>query len=328
MLVTRDFAAHDRDRARGGQQRGDHAQVEPEAPLPARKSSGIRAARATLVRPVSLCLSRFRCGLDIRDSVSVVSRLEFQLRRPVVVAVASGKGGVGKTTVAVALSRGLVSAGKRTGLVDADLFGPDVPRMLGLRRDVPAKSVTLARWAKDGDSSETGTLEPVEVNGLCVASAGFLMSGQQGLSVDSAFSGMLLRRLIQGTNWPDLDILVVDLPPGTGEVLRALRGIVGRFSAVVVATPAETSHMDTSRTLSVLRISQTDIIGGIENMAYMECPCCGHRIDMHAPAPQDRTIWAEGVAKLACLPFRVGASLSDADLTPAVSRVITHLTSA
>src|SRR4051812_40549786 len=129
-----------------------------------------------------------------------------------IVAVASGKGGVGKSSVAVAIGRELARDGRRAGLVDADIAGPDVPRMLGLRRDVPARTVTLAGWARGGRGGSG--LEAMDVGGLKVASAGFLMAGNQGLALGSDLSDLMLGRLIRETDWGDIEALIVDLPPG------------------------------------------------------------------------------------------------------------------
>jgi ATP-binding protein involved in chromosome partitioning len=212
--------------------------------------------------------------------------------------------------------------------VDADLYGPDVPRMLGLRRDTPAKSVTLAHWVKGGGIDRPGSLEAMEVDGLQVASAGFLMDGRQGLAIDSAFGNMLLARLVGETAWRDVTALVVDLPPGTGDVQQALLGMAGLVAAVLVVTPAEISHLDTGRALTVLRASRAHILGGVENMAYLECPSCGEPTELHVPAPADRTIWAQGVSKLARLPFRPDGLIAGDALSPVVSTVVRHLDAA
>lgn len=238
------------------------------------------------------------------------------------IAVASGKGGVGKTSVAVALARQLARRGRRIGLVDADLYGPDVPRMLGLRRDTPAKSVTLVHW---GGAKRDPGLEAMEVDGFKVASAGFLMSGNQGLSIGSAFGDLLLGRLVNDTAWGDVEALVIDLPPGTGEVQQALLGMAGRLAAILVVTPAELAHLDSGRALAILRGAEVPVIGGVENMAYLACPHCGEHTDLHVPAPAERTIWAAGVRRLARLPFRPGGVIEEADLAPAVTGVLGHL---
>lgn len=238
------------------------------------------------------------------------------------IAVASGKGGVGKTSVAVALARHLARAGRRIGLVDADLHGPDVPRMVGLRRDAPARSVTLASWSTTGRGP---SLEAIEVDGFQVASAGFLMSGTQGLAVGSAFGDLLLGRLINDTRWDDVEALVIDLPPGTGEVQQSLLGMARRLTAILVVTPAEVSHLDSGRALSVLRTARVPVLGGIENMSYLRCPHCGDVTDLHVRAPHDRTIWAQGVPQLAKLPFRPDGTIDDNAFAPVVAHVLDHL---
>jgi ATP-binding protein involved in chromosome partitioning len=240
-----------------------------------------------------------------------------------IIAVASGKGGVGKSSVAVAIGRELARSGRRAGLVDADLAGPDVPRMLGLRRDVPARSVTLARWAR-GDGRGSG-LEAMEVDGLKVASAGFLMAGSQGLALGSELGDLMLGRLIKETDWGDVEVLVVDLPPGVSFTQQGVLSGAGRVATILVVTPAEVSHLDTGRALSTLREVRTPVLGGVENMAYFECPCCGEKTELHAPAPDERTIWAGGVERLARLPFRPDAVIDAADLAPVLEAVARHI---
>jgi ATP-binding protein involved in chromosome partitioning len=237
-----------------------------------------------------------------------------------IVAVAGGKGGVGKSSVAVAIGRELVRSGRRAGLVDADIAGPDVPRMLGLRRDAPARSVTLASW-----TGSSAGLEAVEVDGLEVASAGFLMGGGQGLAFGSDLADLLLGRLIRETRWGDIEVLVVDLPPGISFTQQGVLSGAGRVAALLVVTPAEVAHLDTGRALSALRQVRTPVLGGVENMAYFACPCCGAQTDLHPPAPADRTIWSAGVERLARLPFRPGAEITGADLAPVLAAVETHI---
>ena len=240
-----------------------------------------------------------------------------------IIAVASGKGGVGKSSVAVAIGRELTRNGRKAGLVDADIAGPDVPRMLGLRRDVPAKTVTLAGWARGGRGSSG--LEAMDVGGLKVASAGFLMAGNQGLALGADLGDFMLGRLIKETNWGDIEALVVDLPPGVNFTQQGVLSGAGRVATILVVTPAEVSHLDTSRALSTLRQVRTPVLGGVENMAYFECPCCGEKSELHEPAPEERTIWASGVERLARLPFRPNAVIDTADLAPVLKAVAAHI---
>ena len=241
---------------------------------------------------------------------------------PPVIAVASGKGGVGKTSVAVALAKELVSRGRRTGLLDADLHGPDVPRMLGIRRDRTARSVTLTA-AKGEKNAE---LEAVDIDGLKVASVGFLLGGAQGLTMAGPFADLMLGRLIKQTVWGELDVLVADLPPGTGEIQQGLLALSDDIAALLVVTPAEVSHLDTGRAVAVLRQAEVPLLGGVENMAYLSCPHCGERTDLHTPAPEDRTIWALGVPRLAAIPFRTDAVVHSEDVVPLADAVEARMT--
>lgn len=226
-----------------------------------------------------------------------------------VIAVASGKGGVGKTSVSVGLARSLAGAGLNVGLVDADLYGPDVPRMLGLRRDTPA------RWLQvTGFSGAGAAVEAVAVDGIQVASAGFLLGGTQGLAVGAGIAELLLTRLLTETRWHNPDLLVVDLPPGTADILQAVLKSAARLTVVLVVTPAEVSHLDSGRLITVLRQLKAPILGGVENMAHLACPCCGHPIDLYPPAPAERTIWSRGITKLATVPYRPSSRPTTDDL--------------
>jgi ATP-binding protein involved in chromosome partitioning len=238
-----------------------------------------------------------------------------------VVAVCSGKGGVGKTSVAVSLARDLAATGRRVGLLDADLSGPDVPRMLGIRRDTPAASVQVAA----APGTRHSVIEAVSVDGLQVASAGFLLGGQQGLALAAPIAELLLARLIHQTLWGPLDVLVLDLPPGTGDVQTALLRMYAQVAVVLVVSPDEVAHLDTGRAVAVLRQARAYLLGGVENMAYLQCPGCGAQTSLFAAPPQERTIWALGVTRLAQLPFRPGGGITAEDIRPVCDAVAAYL---
>ena len=189
--------------------------------------------------------------------------------------------------------------------------------MLGIRRDRTARSVTLT--AVKGERN--AELEAVDVDGLKVASVGFLLGGQQGLTMAGQFAELMLGRLVKQTVWGELDVLVADLPPGTGEVQQGLLALSDDVRAVLVVTPAEVSHLDTGRAVAVLNQANVPLLGAVENMAYVVCPHCGERSALHTPAPEERTIWALGVPKLASVPFRTDAVVSMDDVGPVADAV-------
>jgi ATP-binding protein involved in chromosome partitioning len=225
-----------------------------------------------------------------------------------VIAVASGKGGVGKTTVAVNLALALRAQGFRVGLVDADLYGPDVPRMLGLRRRRDAASVTL--FAAPG--APGSCLEAIERHGIRVASAAFLLGESQGLGIDGNIAQLMVRRLITDTAWGDVDCLVVDLPPGTADIQQFVFGLSSRpVFVLIVATPQVIAHQDVRRLIAELGRRAVTSVGGVENMSGQICPGCGETTELFPAAPAEESIWGL-VPKLASVPFSARAA-RDAD---------------
>ena len=225
-----------------------------------------------------------------------------------VVAVCSGKGGVGKTTAAVNVALALSAAGLRIGLVDADLYGPDAAHMMGLRRRTDASHVTV--FAAQGNAASR--LETVDRHGVQIASAAFLIGESQGLSVQAPIAQLLVHRLISGTGWDEPDCLVVDLPPGTADSQRTVFTLRKRATfALLVVTPQVVAHRDAHRMLSELERSRAVVLGGVENMAGQICPSCGETTVLFPPAPAEETIWTR-IPKLASVPFSARAA-QDAD---------------
>ena len=228
-----------------------------------------------------------------------------------VIAVASGKGGVGKTTVAVNLALALTAQGQRTGLVDADLYGPDVPRMMGLRRRAEASYVTL--FARPGEADSR--LETVSQHGVQLASAGFLLGENQGLGIHGGIAQLLVRRLMSDTDWTGLDYLVLDLPPGTADIQQFVFALTGRpMYVLVVVTPQVIAHQDARRLIAHLRPRRSTNaidVAGVENMSGQICPGCGQTTALFPAAPQEESIWGL-IPKLASIPFSHRAA-QDAD---------------
>jgi ATP-binding protein involved in chromosome partitioning len=234
---------------------------------------------------------------------------------PDVVAVASGKGGVGKSTVAVNLALALRDRGVRTGLVDADLHGPDIPRMLNLTRRKEATGVTLWTNPKVAGAARP---KPLERYGIGVVSSQLLIGEGQAFATDAGFGGLLLKRFLDVVDWSDTQVLVLDLPPGTGDVLQQLMSMRALAGALVVVTPQDVAHLDARKMLSLLDARRVPIIGGVENMAPMPCPHCGDPVELFPPTASDRTIWHDGVVRLASIPFDPALGRADQRGVPVV----------
>lgn len=172
--------------------------------------------------------------------------------------VGSGKGGVGKSTVAVNMSIALAAKGKRVGLLDADLYGPSIPVMLGLRRLSPRKT-------KNNNGQER--LLPVEKFGIQVISAGFFIEESRAVVWRGPMLHGLLEKLINDVEWRELDILIIDLPPGTGDVGLSLAQLLSIDGAFVVTTPQEVAMVDAVKSINAFHQLDIPLIGIIENMA-------------------------------------------------------------
>ena len=179
-----------------------------------------------------------------------------------IIAVASGKGGVGKSTTAVNLALALAEEGARVGVLDADIYGPSQPRMLGI----------------DGkpDSKDGKTLEPMEGYGLQAMSIGFLIDEETPMIWRGPMVTQALEQLLNDTNWSDLDYLVVDLPPGTGDTQLTLAQKVPVSGAVIVTTPQDIALLDARKGLKMFEKVEVPVLGIVENMSIHICSNCGH----------------------------------------------------
>ena len=182
-----------------------------------------------------------------------------------IIAVGAGKGGVGKTTVAVNLALALVKCGGKVGLIDADIYGPNVPIMLGMKTDLTT----------DGQK-----IVPAEKYGLQVISMGFLTKDDAPIIWRGPMLHGALQQFFREVRWVDLDYLVVDMPPGTGDVALTLSQTVPVAGAVVVTTPQQVSLADTRRAIAMYKKLNIPPLGVIENMSYFACTKCGHEADI------------------------------------------------
>ena len=181
-----------------------------------------------------------------------------------IIAVASGKGGVGKSTVAVNLAIGLAQQGATVGLIDADIYGPSIPVMLNLRRERP--SVV--------DTSDGQKIVPLQQSGVKTLSIGFLSDETQAVVWRGPMASRALQQLITDANWGELDYMIIDLPPGTGDIHLTLVQTVPLTGAIVVTTPQEVAKADVVRAIGMFRLPQigVPVLGIVENMAYFTPP--------------------------------------------------------
>ncbi|EJX08124.1 mrP protein [gut metagenome] len=178
-----------------------------------------------------------------------------------IIAVSSGKGGVGKSTVSANLALALRYEGARVGVLDADVYGPSQPKMLG------AKGQPV--------SADGKTMEPIESLGLQISSIGFMVDEDEPMIWRGPLAGGALQQLINQTNWHDLDYLIVDMPPGTGDIQLTLSQSVPLTGAIVVSTPQDIALIDAKKGLRMFQKVNVPILGIVENMSVFICPCCG-----------------------------------------------------
>jgi ATP-binding protein involved in chromosome partitioning len=221
-----------------------------------------------------------------------------------IVAVGSGKGGVGKSTVSLHIALALARRGLAVGLLDADVYGPDIPLMVNLTRHEDAR-----RWDfwRGGDVRH----EPIESHGIRLMSVGFLLGERQALTLGAPLLTAALRQLVHQVEWGELDILVLDLPPGTADLQQQLVGVVSLDGAVVVVGPQDVAHLDARKFLGFLRETDVPVLGAVETMSGLQCPHCGELIEVFTPVTEARSVWAEGVFLLGRIPIDPALGVPD-----------------
>jgi ATP-binding protein involved in chromosome partitioning len=181
------------------------------------------------------------------------------------IAVGAGKGGVGKSSVAAYLACGLARAGSRVGLMDADVYGPSIPHLLG---------------ANDRPMISGNRIQPVEVGGIKVMSMGFLVPAGEAVIWRGPMLHAALTQFLRDTEWGDLDYLIIDLPPGTGDVALSLTQLLPLAGAVVVGTPQDLALLDVVKAVQMFRKMDVEVLGMVENMSFFICPKCDGRHDI------------------------------------------------
>jgi ATP-binding protein involved in chromosome partitioning len=208
-----------------------------------------------------------------------------------IIAVASGKGGVGKSTTAVNLALALAAEGVSVGMLDADIYGPSQPTMLG---------ITGRPESKDGKR-----LEPMEGHGIQAMSIGFLIDVETPMVWRGPMVTQALEQLLNETNWHDIDYLVVDLPPGTGDIQLTLAQRVPVTGAVIVTTPQDIALMDARKGLKMFEKVNIPILGVVENMSLHICSKCGHEENIFGSGGGDRMSKDYGIDLLGSLPLDI-----------------------
>ncbi|MEG3768802.1 iron-sulfur cluster carrier protein ApbC [Alteromonas sp. 14N.309.X.WAT.G.H12] len=181
-----------------------------------------------------------------------------------IVAVASGKGGVGKSTTSLNLAFALMQEGAKVGILDADIYGPSVPIMLGNPDAHPA-------------SKDNKHMQPIEAWGLVANSIGYLVPAEDAAVWRGPIASRALTQLVEETQWPVLDYLIVDMPPGTGDIQLTMSQQVPLSAAVVVTTPQDLAVADAQKGISMFEKVDVPVVGLVENMSYYQCTACGHK---------------------------------------------------
>ncbi|MFL6817988.1 MAG: Mrp/NBP35 family ATP-binding protein [Bradyrhizobium sp.] len=221
-----------------------------------------------------------------------------------VIAVASGKGGVGKSTTAVNLALGLRDLGLRVGLLDADIYGPSVPRLTGLR--------------EKPQLNDERKMIPLQRFGLAIMSIGFLVEEDTAMIWRGPMVMSAITQMLRDVAWGTLDILVVDMPPGTGDAQLTLAQNVPLKGAVIISTPQDLSLIDARRGLAMFKKVDVPVLGIVENMSYFQCPHCGTRSDIFGHGGARQEAERLGVPFLGEIPLHMSVRVTSDSGTPIV----------
>lgn len=255
----------------------------------------VERSRAELIDRLRAHLGPSGDGIEFAVDWSVEMHSVQQGLKPLpgvrnLIAVASGKGGVGKSTVAANLALALVQEGARVGILDADIYGPSQPRILGLIGQRP-------------ESPDGKTITPLKAHGAVAMSIGFLVEDKQPMAWRGPMVTSALNQLLMHTAWGELDYLVVDMPPGTGDIQLTLAQRVPVSGAVIVTTPQEIALADTRKGLEMFQKVAVPILGVVENMGVHVCAHCGHEESIFGTEGGARLAAHYGVPLLGSLPL-------------------------
>jgi len=224
-----------------------------------------------------------------------------------IIAVSSGKGGVGKSTVAANLAARIARLGHRVGLLDADVYGPNIPLMFGEKR---RPQVTGGRGEE--------RIVPLESHGVRLMSLGFLLEEEQPAIMRGPLVSGILRQFLEQVEWGPLDYLIVDMPPGTGDAQLSLVQLVNVDGAVLVTTPQEVSTGDVRRAVRMFERVRAPVLGVVENMSGMTCPHCGGHVEVFGEGGGRRLAESVGTPFLGAVPLDPAVSVSGDEGRPTV----------
>jgi ATP-binding protein involved in chromosome partitioning len=216
---------------------------------------------------------------------------EIGLTAKSVIAVGSGKGGVGKSTIAASIAYGLKNSGSAVGLMDADVYGPSIPHLLGVH---------------DRPYLENNRLQPVSKDGLRVMSMGFLVPPGEAVVWRGPMLHGAITQFLRDTEWGPLDYLIIDMPPGTGDIALTLSQLLPLTGAVVVCTPQDVALLDAVKAIAMFRKVNIPLLGMVENMSYFMCPGCNKRYDIFGSGGAQRRAAELDVPFLGDVPIHIG----------------------
>lgn len=217
-----------------------------------------------------------------------------------IIAIASGKGGVGKSTTTVNLAYALMAEGAKVGILDADIYGPSIPTMLGLQQEKPT-------------STDGKLMMPLEAHGLSAMSIGFLVDATDATVWRGPMASGAFSQLLNETAWPELDYLLIDMPPGTGDIQLTLAQKVPVAAAVIVTTPQDIALVDAVKGIAMFDKVKVPVLGVIENMSYHLCENCGHQSHLFGDSGGKKMASNQNTQLLGQLPLDIGIR-QDADL--------------
>ncbi len=218
----------------------------------------------------------------------------------------SAKGGVGKSTMTVNLAAALTARGKKVGIFDADLYGPDIPALLGIRQRRKLaegrQTETFFPIEARPDALDLRPLQPFERYGIKLMSMALLVGEDQAITPESSAAGQIIAVLLRRVDWDDADVVLIDMPPGTGEPLLTFlkSGLVD--GALLITVREQLAHLDNGRLVNLLGARRVPVLGVVENMTHVVCPNCGELIELY-PAPAEGKAAYNGARVLASVPF-------------------------